>query len=107
MSPTQQTRRRRIRISVARRREGIMGRSSDEDRWLEDFSIVLRPDVIRSTLRKPGFEVFAGSKLLAGLWLMAIAAAAGALAGMCAGPESLSRVWPTFVGLLVVGPAMW
>jgi Tfp pilus assembly protein PilF len=84
-----------------------MGRSRDRESWLEDFSIVLRPDVIRSTLRKPDFEVFAGSKVLAGLWLAAIAASAGALAGACAGPEFLSRVWPAFVGLVVVGPAMW
>jgi|GEM_PF-5402514 len=84
-----------------------MGRSRDEDGWLEDFSIVLRPDVIRSTLRKPGFEVFTGSKVLAGFWLAAVAATAGALAGIGAGPELLSRVWPTFVVLLIVGPAMW
>jgi len=65
-----------------------MGRSRIEDGWLEDFSIVLRPDAIRSLQRKPGFEVFAGSKVLADLWLAAVAASAGALAGMCAGPDA-------------------
>src|SRR5687768_3201305 len=84
-----------------------MGRSTDEDSWLEDFSIVVRPDVIRSTQRKPGFEVFTGSKVLAALWLIAVAGSAGGLAAVCAGPELLSRVWPSFVGLLMVGPAMW
>ena len=77
------------------------------DRWLDDFSIVLRPDAIRRMRRNPEFEVFAGSKVLAGLWLAAVAALTGAFAGMLAGPEFLTRVWPTFVGLLVAGPAIW
>ena len=84
-----------------------MGRSRDEDSWLEDFSIVLRPDAIRSLRRKPGFEVFTGSKIAAGLWIAAVAALAGAVGGVLAGPELLKRVWPTFVGLMVVGPILW
>jgi Tfp pilus assembly protein PilF len=84
-----------------------MGRSNREDSWLEDFSIVLRPDAIRSMRRKPEFDVFTGSKFLAGLWIAVVAALAGAVGGMLAGPELLTRVWPTFVGLLVAGPAIW
>lgn len=84
-----------------------MGRSKRGDSWLEDFSIVLRPDAIRSMRRNPEFDVFTGSKLLAGLWISAVAALAGAMGGMLVGPELLGRVWPTFVGLLVVGPALW
>ena len=84
-----------------------MGRAQRTDSWLEDFSIVLRPDVIRSMRRRPEFEVFTGSKVLAGLWIAAVAALAGAIGGMLAGPELLARVWPTFVGLLFVGPALW
>ena len=42
-----------------------MGRSKREDRWLEDFSIVLRPDAIRSMRRRTEFDVFTGSKFLA------------------------------------------
>lgn len=84
-----------------------MGRLRSEDSWLEDFSILLRPDVIRSMRRKPDFDVFTGSKVLAGLWIAAVAALAGAVGGMLVGPELLTRVWPTFVGLLVVGPALW
>ena len=82
-----------------------MGSSRDEDSWLEDFSIILRPDAIRSMRRRPEFEVFTGSKLLAGLWLTVVAALAGALGGLLAGPELLTRVWPTFLGVLIVGPA--
>ena len=84
-----------------------MGRAKQGESWLEDFSIVLRPDAIRSMRQNPEFDVFTGSKLLAGLWISVIAALAGALGGMLAGPELLSRVWPTFVGLLVVGPLLW
>lgn len=84
-----------------------MGGGRGEDSWLEDFSILLRADVIRSLRREPRFEVFTGSKALAGLWLAAVAALAGAAGGLFAGPELLTHVWPTFVGLLVVGPVMW
>lgn len=84
-----------------------MARATRYDSWLEDFSIVLQPDAIRTLRRGPEFEVFTGSKVLAGLWIAAVAALAGALGGVLAGPEMLSRVWPTFAGLLVVGPAMW
>ena len=84
-----------------------MARSKREDSWLEDFSIVLRPDAIRRMRRNPEFDVFTGSKVLAGLWVAAVAGLAGAVGGMVAGPEFLKRVWPTFVGLLIVGPAMW
>jgi hypothetical protein len=84
-----------------------MGPRRSEDSWLEDFSILLRPDAIRSMRRKPEFDVFTGSKVSAGLWIAAVAALAGAVGGMLAGPELLTRVWPTFVGLLVVGPALW
>ena len=84
-----------------------MGRSKHAANWLEDFSIVLQPDAIRSMRNNPEFDVFTGSKLLAGLWIAAVAALAGAVGGMLAGPELLSRVWPTFVGALFVGPLLW
>jgi len=84
-----------------------VGRAKQGESWLEDFSIVLRPDAIRSMRQNPEFDVFTGSKLLAGLWISVVAALAGAVGGMLAGPELLSRVWPTFVGLLVVGPLLW
>src|SRR4029434_339676 len=84
-----------------------MGRYKRAHSWLEDFSIVLRPDAIRSMRRNPEFDVFTGSKLLAGLLIGAVSALAGGVVGILAGPERLSRVWPTCVGLLVVGPAMW
>ena len=84
-----------------------MRRPKQGESWLEDFSIVLRPDAIRSIRNNPEFDVFTGSKLLAGLWISAVAALAGAVSGMLAGPELLGRVWPTFVGLLIVGPLLW
>ena len=87
--------------------EGPVSRPKHADSWLEDFSIVLRPDAIGSMRRNPEFDFFTGSKLLAGLWISAVAALAGAVGGMLAGPELFSRVWPTFVGLLVVGPVLW
>jgi tetratricopeptide (TPR) repeat protein len=79
----------------------------NEERWLEDFSILLRPDAIRSLRRNPEFEVFTGSKMLAGLWLAVVAAAAGAVGGVVVGPESLRRIWPAFLGVLFVGPLLW
>ena len=85
----------------------IMARSGKADDWLEDFSIILRSDAIRRMRRKPEFEVFTGSKILAGLWIAIVAALAGAFGGMLVGPELLPRIWPTFVGALIVGPIIW
>lgn len=84
-----------------------MARSVDHDSWLEDFSIILRPEAIQRIRRRPEFEIFTGSKVLAGLWIAGVATLAGALGGVIAGPELLTRVWPSFVGLLVLGPAIW
>ena len=67
-----------------------MGRAKQGESWLEDFSIVLRPDAIRSMRQNPEFDVFTGSKLLAGLWISVIAALAGALGGMLAAVLVLS-----------------
>lgn len=56
-------------------------KSSRDDDWLEDFSIVLTRDAMRSNRRDPKFEVFAGSKPLSILWLAAISVVAGAFGG--------------------------
>ena len=51
------------------------------DRWLEDFGYVLTADEMRSKRQSYEFEVFAGSKPLAGSWLAVVAALGGALGG--------------------------
>jgi hypothetical protein len=50
--------------------------------WLDDFSLVLSRDHLRSARRDPQYEVFSGSKPLAFLWLVVVAAAGGAFGGM-------------------------
>ena len=52
------------------------------DSWLYDFSLVLTRSAMRSFRRDPEFEVFAGSKTHAALWLAIVAAASGAFGGM-------------------------
>lgn len=58
-----------------------MGAKRDRNLWLEDFSLVLTPKAIRSHRSHPEYEVFAGSKTLAVLWLAIVAAASGAFGG--------------------------
>jgi tetratricopeptide (TPR) repeat protein len=59
-----------------------MGSRHDRDSWIYDFSLVLTQSAMRSFRRDPEFEVFAGSKTGAALWLAIIAAASGAFGGM-------------------------
>lgn len=58
-----------------------MGAKRDRDLWLDDFSLVLTPKAIRSHRSYPEYEVFAGSKPLAIIWLAITAAASGAFGG--------------------------
>jgi hypothetical protein len=53
----------------------------ERDVWLDDFSLVLSRDHFRSVRRDPEYEVFSGSKPLAFLWLVVVAAGGGALGG--------------------------
>ena len=53
----------------------------ERDVWLGDFSLVLSRDHFRSVRRDPQYEVFSGSKPLAFLWLVVVAAAGGAFGG--------------------------
>jgi tetratricopeptide (TPR) repeat protein len=58
-----------------------MGAKRNRDNWLEDFSIVLTPHAIRDQRSYPEYEVFAGSKPLAFLWLAIISAISGGFGG--------------------------
>ena len=58
-----------------------MGAKRNRDNWLEDFSIVLTPRAIRDQRSYPEYEVFAGSKPLAILWLVIVSAISGAFGG--------------------------
>ena len=69
-----------------------MGAKRGPDSWVEDFSIVLRRDAIRSIRGGPGYEVFLGSKLAVSLWLGMVALAGGALGGLLAS----GALWTTF-----------
>jgi tetratricopeptide (TPR) repeat protein len=53
----------------------------ERDVWLSDFSFVLSKDQFRSVRRDPEYEVFSGSKPLAFLCLVMVAAAGGAFGG--------------------------
>src|SRR5262245_12784681 len=84
------------------------------DLWLEDFSLVLSKDRLRSVRLDPGYEVFSGSKPLAVFWLVVVAAVGGALGGTLVsgalwGPwwqvpawivalvaAAVTLVWPTY-----------
>jgi Flp pilus assembly protein TadD len=57
-----------------------MGAKRSPD-WLEDFSIVLTRHAMHGYRRDPLYEVFAGSKPLSILWLIAVSAVAGAFGG--------------------------
>jgi tetratricopeptide (TPR) repeat protein len=59
-----------------------MGAKYDHDSWIYDFSLVLTQRAMRSFRRDPEFDVFAGSKARAALWLAIVAAASGAFGGM-------------------------
>ena len=53
----------------------------ERDGWLGDFSLVLSKEHFRSVRRDQQYEVFSGSKPLAFLWLVVVAAAGGVLGG--------------------------
>ena len=59
-----------------------MGAKYDHDSWIYDFSLVLTQRAMRSFRRDPEFDVFAGSKARAALWLAIVTAASGAFGGM-------------------------
>jgi len=80
------------------------------DSWVEDFSIVLRRDAIRSIRGSPGYEVFIGSKLAVSLWLGIVALAAGALGGVLVS----GALWTAFyyivgwiAGVTLISIAVW
>ena len=77
--------------------------------WLDDFSLVLTRNAVRSQQRNPNFDAFAGSKLLASAWLVVIAAIAGAFGGTLASsalwrsPLQIPLWLAAFVGFCLVG----
>jgi tetratricopeptide (TPR) repeat protein len=75
----------------------------ERDGWLGDFSFVLSKDYFRSVRRDPEYEVFSGSKSLALLWLMVVAAAGGALGGTLVSGALWGPWWqlPAWIGVLV------
>lgn len=80
------------------------------DSWVEDFSIVLRRDAIRSIRGGPSYEVFVGSKLAVSLWLAIVALAAGALGGILVS----GALWNAFyyivawiAGVIAISVAVW
>jgi fatty acid desaturase len=59
-----------------------MGAKYDNNSWIYNFSLVLTRSAMRSFRRDPEFDVIAGSKARAALWLAIVAAASGAFGGM-------------------------
>ncbi len=58
-----------------------MAKRGRDDGWLEDFSYILDRDEMRRERSNDKYQVFAGSKPLAWLWLTLVAAIGGALGG--------------------------
>ena len=75
----------------------------ERDVWLGDFSLVLSKDHLRSVRRDPQYEVFSGSKPLALLWLVVVAAAGGALGGTLVSGALWGPWWqvPAWIAALV------
>ena len=65
----------------------------DRDSWLDDFSLVLTPDVIQRLGRDPDYEVYAGSKFRPLPWLVLVAAIAGAFGGTLVSAALWSAWW--------------
>jgi tetratricopeptide (TPR) repeat protein len=79
----------------------------ERDVWLADFSLVLSKDHFRSIRRDPQYEVFSGSKPLAFVWLVVVAAAGGALGGTLVSGALWGPWWqvPAWIAALVVTTA--
>jgi len=75
----------------------------ERDVWLGDFSLVLSKDHVRSVRRDPQYEAFSGSKPLALLWLVVVAAAGGALGGTLVSDALWGPWWqvPAWIAALV------
>ena len=75
----------------------------ERDGWLGDFSFVLSRDHFRSVRRDRQYEVFSGSKPLAFLWLVVVAAAGGALGGTLVSGALWGPWWqvPAWIAALV------
>jgi hypothetical protein len=80
----------------------------ERDGWLGDFSFVLSRDHFRSVRRDPQYEVFSGSKPLAFLWLVVVAAAGGALGGTLVSGALWGPWWqvPAWIATLVATTAI-
>ena len=74
----------------------------ERDTWLGDFSFVLSRDHFRSVRRDPQYEVFSGSKPLAFVWLVVVAAAGGALGGTLVSGALWGPWWqvPAWIAIL-------
>ena len=95
---------------LALRYYGDMSARRGQDCWVEDFSIVLRRDAIRSIGSGPAYEIFTGSKLAVSLWLAMVAIAAGALGGLLVS----SALWSSFyyipawiAGVIAISMIFW
>jgi tetratricopeptide (TPR) repeat protein len=75
----------------------------ERDGWLSDFSLVLSREHFRSVRRDPEYEVFSGSKPLALLWLVVVAAVGGALGGTLVSGALWGPWWqvPAWIAVLV------
>jgi Tfp pilus assembly protein PilF len=76
----------------------------ERDVWLGDFSLGLAKNHLQSIRRDREYEVFSGSKPLAWLWLVVLAAAGGALGGTLVSGALWGPWWqvPAWVAALVV-----
>jgi tetratricopeptide (TPR) repeat protein len=79
-----------------------MGDERDKYGWIEDFSIRITRRGILSLSRDPDLELYTGSKLLASLWLAAVAGMAGALGGVVVSGALWAFLLYPVVWLLVV-----
>ena len=75
----------------------------ERDGWLGDFSLVLSKEHFRSVRRDQQYEVFSGSKPLAFLWLVVVAAAGGVLGGTLVSGALWGPWWqvPAWIATLV------
>jgi hypothetical protein len=85
------------------RKGGWSMAARERDGWLSDFSLVLSREHFRSVRRDPEYEVFSGSKPLALLWLVVVAAVGGALGGTLVSGALWGPWWqvPAWIVVLV------